>query len=106
VSVVVGVAALSDRAYFRHTTKKIIEAREYTRTELLELGFTVLPSDANFLFISHPGLSGGELYARLKADGILVRHFNKERIDGFVRLTVGSDADMDAFLAKVKGYTL
>jgi histidinol-phosphate aminotransferase len=106
VSVAVGLAALSDKAYFKHTTKKIIEAREYTRMELMALGFTVLPSDANFLFISHPSLSGGELYAKLKADGILVRHFNKERIDGFVRVTVGYQAEMHVFLRSVMGYKL
>lgn len=104
VSIAVGIAALRDQAYLHEITGKIIKTRERVKARLWAMGFTVLPSDANFLFIRHPKLRDGELYRRLKWDGILVRHFPKERIRDFVRLTIGSDADMDAFLVRVGEY--
>jgi histidinol-phosphate aminotransferase len=104
VSQAVGIEAIRDTVYFEETTAKIIATRKRVSEALRQIGFNVLPSDANFLFIAHPSLSGGELYGKLRADGILVRHFRQPRIDGFVRLTIGSDADMDTFLGKVKEY--
>ena len=79
-----------------------MENREYTRDKLISLGFNVLPSDANFLFAESPDVSGEELYLALKARGILVRHFSKERIKNFNRITVGTRAEMDALLDAVR----
>jgi histidinol-phosphate aminotransferase len=63
------------------------------------MNFTVIPSGANFLFIRSPKKSGPELFAALRERGILVRHFNKPRIAGFLRVSIGTDKEMDTFLA-------
>ena len=97
-----GFAALSDNAYYMNNCRIIEENREYTRQRLISMGFSVLPSKANFLFAKHPDISGEELYLRLKDGGILVRHFEKERIADFNRITVGTREDMDALLVKTE----
>jgi len=97
-----GIGALEDVAYFRENCRTIMENRAYTTAQLEGLGFTVLPSRANFLFAAHPKLDGGMLYARLKEKGILVRHFDKPRLKEYNRITVGSRPQMEAFLAAVK----
>lgn len=93
-----GVAAIADDAYYMNNCKTVIENREYTRKRLLELGFSVIPSSANFLFAKSPEISGEELYLALKARGVLVRHFTKEKIKDFNRITVGTREEMDVFL--------
>ena len=97
-----GVGALEDEAYFAENCKTIMENRAYTQEKLEEMGFSVLPSQANFLFATHPKLDGGMLYTRLKEKGILVRHFDKPRLREYNRITIGSRSQMDAFLAAVK----
>lgn len=97
-----GVGALEDEAYFRDNCRTIMENRAYTVAQLEALGFTVLPSKANFLFATHPGADGKELYLRLKEKGILVRHFDKAPLCQYNRITIGSREQMDAFLAAVK----
>ena len=97
-----GFAALSDNAYYMNNCRIIEENREYTRQRLISMGFSVLPSKANFLFAKHPDISGEELYLRLNDGGILVRHFEKERIADFNRITVGTREDMDALLVKTE----
>jgi histidinol-phosphate aminotransferase len=66
---------------------------------LRDLGFSVLPSAANFLFVKPPNISGVNLFAALREKGILVRHFNKDRIADYLRISIGTDEDMDALLA-------
>ena len=97
-----GAAALEDGEYYRANCKKIIKTREFTKTALENLGFEVLPSAANFLFAKSPHISGGELYLKLKAKGVLVRHFDKERIREYNRITIGSPEEMEIFIEKVK----
>ena len=97
-----GVAALCEEEYFKDTCKTICENREYTAAELVKLGFKVLPSKTNFLFVQSDEVDGKTLYEKLKARGILVRHFNGERIAAFNRVTVGTREQMDAFLQAVK----
>ncbi len=97
-----GYIALSDTEWFTRNVQTIQAVREYTATELEKLGFTVLPSKANFLFVKTEKASGERLYKGLREKGVLVRHFNKPRIAQFVRVTVGTKAQMDVFLAKVK----
>ena len=97
-----GIAALSDNAYYMNNCKVIEENREYTRGELTRLGFRVLDSKANFLFAESPDISGEELYLKLKESGILVRHFTKERIRNFNRITVGTRADMQTLILKIE----
>ena len=97
-----GIAALSDNSYYMDNCKIIEENREYTRKGLISLGFSVLPSKANFLFAKSPDISGEELYLKLKENGILVRHFKKERIKDYNRITVGTRENMDSLLSEVK----
>lgn len=97
-----GVAALEANEYFLDNAKTIIENRAYTKTELEKLGFEVLDSKANFLFAKSDKMDGAALYERLKARGVLVRHFNGERIRQFNRITVGTKEQMDTLLAAVK----
>jgi histidinol-phosphate aminotransferase len=96
-------AAVRDVAYYEETTRKVIAARERTAAALVEKGYAVLPSRANFLFIRHPALTGAEFFTALREAGILVRRFNTgcaaSRVADFVRVSIGTDADMDAFLA-------
>jgi histidinol-phosphate aminotransferase len=91
-------AAVSDAAYYDEINSRVIATRERTASALRDLGFTVLPSSANFLFVKPTGISGAELFAALRRRGILVRHFNKERISDFLRVSMGTDDDMDVFL--------
>lgn len=85
-----GVAALEASEYYRNNCKKIMDARTFTTEALDKLGFDVVPSQANFIFTSHPDLSGAYLYQELKRRGILVRHFNAPRIENYNRITIGS----------------
>ncbi len=90
--------SLSARDYFEKCTREIASVREYTATKLKNMGFEVLPSLANFLLARHGAVSGAELYRRLKERGVLVRHFGG-RIDGFIRVTIGTREQTDVFLA-------
>jgi histidinol-phosphate aminotransferase len=85
------VAAIQDRDYFNATCQRVIATREQLAGRLTELGFEVLPSAANFLFVRHPGRDAGELAARLRERSIIVRHFNQPRIEQFLRITIGTD---------------
>jgi histidinol-phosphate aminotransferase len=91
-------AAVSDSAYYDEVNRRVIGTRERTAQALRDLGFTVLPSSANFLFVKPLHISGGELFAALRSRGILVRHFNKERIADYLRVSIGTDADMEKVL--------
>jgi histidinol-phosphate aminotransferase len=97
-----GVAALTENDYYMNNCKRIIETREYTKQKLNSLGFVCTNSQANFLFACHEKISGEELYLSLKASGILVRHFNKEKIFDYNRITVGTREEMDALLFAIE----
>lgn len=97
-----GVGALLDQSYFEKNCKKIIENREWTRAQLENLGFTVLPSLSNFLFAKSEKISGKDLYLKLKDRGVLVRHFDKERIKEYNRITIGSINEMREFIKITK----
>ena len=94
-----GVAALRNEAYYDEMRCEIINTRKYTAERLQGLGFYLTDSSANFVFACHPEYDGYDLYAALKTKGILVRHFNMPRISGFIRITIGTKAQMDALLA-------
>jgi histidinol-phosphate aminotransferase len=93
-------AALSDAAYYDAINRRVIAARERTAAALSALGFIVIPSAANFLFVRSPRMRGADFFARLRERGILVRHFNKERISDFLRISIGTDEDMGFLLAE------
>ena len=97
-----GKAALEDNGYYMDNCKKIIENREYTRDALVQMGFMVLPSSANFLFARTSKISGEDLYLSLRKRGILVRHFTSERISEFNRITVGSREEMEKLISAIK----
>ena len=90
LSIIAGAAAVEDEAYFRQCCGAIQGNREWLVGELENLGFTVLPSQANFVFAKSDKIGGGELYRLLKENGILVRWFDADRIRDYVRITVGS----------------
>ena len=96
------MAAVQENGYYMRNCRRIIKSRNYTKKELEKLGFTVLPSKANFVFAKSDKIGGLELYQQLKARGILVRHFEKDRIRDYNRITIGSQKDMEAFIAAVK----
>ena len=96
-----GLAALEDNDYYMANCKKIIETREYTREALTELGFEVIPSKTNFVFAKSDAIGGGELYEKLRARGILVRHFSGARISEYNRITIGTREDMEILVKTV-----
>lgn len=100
-----GVQAVLDEEYFQETTKKIINTREQAKKRLAELGFTVLDSKTNFLFITHPKYDAKELYEALKKADIYVRYFGALRISQYLRVTVGTDEQMEALYIFLSRYT-
>ena len=97
-----GYQALCEDEYFKNNCKIICENREYTAAILKEMGFEVLDSKTNFLFARSEKIKGQEWYEKLKEKGVLVRHFNTERISAFNRITIGTKEQMDVFLEKTK----
>ena len=98
LSIAAGTAAMEDAAYFETCRGAILRNRGWLTGELEALGFTVLPSAANFVFAKSDRVSGGELYRQLKENGVLVRWFDKERIRDYVRITVGSMEQLVSFI--------
>ena len=99
-----GAQALAEQAYYDKNCQTIMETRAYTARELEKLGFTVLPSQSNFLFARKPGTEGADVYRRLKERGVLVRHFDKERIRDYNRITIGTREQMDILLEKLREF--
>lgn len=97
-----GVGALEDEEYTRNNCRIIAENREYTMAELKRLGFECLPSKANFIFAKHPKYNGKKLYEDLKQMGILIRHFEKDRIREYNRITIGTKQQMQALIAALE----
>ena len=89
-------AAYEDTSYFEQTCLAVIQARERLTLQLQGLGFTVLPSSANFVFARHPAHDAATLAVRLREQGILVRHFRLPRIEQFLRISIGTPAQCDA----------
>ena len=94
-SMAIGMGSLLDDAYNKANCRVIAENRTYTVGKLKELGFEVVDSKANFVFAKHPSIPGQEIYEKLKANGVLVRHFTKERIKEYNRITIGTKEQMD-----------
>lgn len=94
--------AFLDEAYFKENVSKIINTRETITEKLRCLRFYVLDSKANFIFISHPNVSAEKLFWLLRENNILVRHFHKPRIDNYLRVSIGTDEEMDYFHKVVK----
>lgn len=103
-AILCGTEALKDRAYFEACTAKVIATRERVKGELLELGFSFPDSRTNFLFVTHATVPAEELFVMLKEKHIFVRYFKKPRIDNYLRITVGTDAQMDRLLEVLREY--
>lgn len=102
LTAVAGIAALRDNDYYMNNCKIIQQNRARTTAELESLGFTVLPSKTNFVFAKSDKVSGEKLYLALKEKGILIRHFTKERICDYNRITIGTAEQMEIFVSAVK----
>jgi histidinol-phosphate aminotransferase len=92
------IASLEDEAYFQQARTRVIEGRERLNRSLVRLGFEVLPSAANFVFARHPAHAGAALAAALRQRAVIVRHFPAPRISDYLRITVGTDAQIDRLM--------
>lgn len=99
-----GRACVEDETYFKEITQKIVATRERIKPELKKLGFLFQDSKANFIFAKHKDVHAAKLFEALKADGIYVRYFKKPRIDEYLRITIGTDEEMDRLIAWLKNY--
>lgn len=103
-SIEFGVESIKDEAYFRKTTGRIMETREKTKKELAALGFTFPEPMANFIFATHEKYPAKELFQALREKDIYVRYFSAPRIDNYLRITIGTDEEMDQLIAFLKEY--
>lgn len=97
-----GAEAIRDEKYFQETVSKIVATRENTKTELAKLGFTFTDSKSNFIFASHASVPAKKIFNELKKRGIYVRYWNKPRISNHLRISVGTDKEMDALVSALK----
>ena len=102
LTLLAGEASLLDQNYYKENCAKIIMNRRFTKRELDKMGFETIPSLTNFLFTKHPAVAGEALYEKLKENGILVRHFNKDRIKDYIRVTIGTYEQMKAFVSELR----
>lgn len=99
----VAIASLEDREHFDACRERVITTRERTARRLADLGFQVLPSQANFVLTSHPEHDAAQLFVGLRERGILVRHFNTESLRDFLRISIGTDDEMDSLIEVLEG---
>lgn len=104
LSIAAGIASINDDEYFKSTIKSVIETRQRVTDELKKLGFTVFDSKTNFLFVTHPDYSSKDIFEYLKTKKVFIRYFNLPRIDKYLRITVGTNEEMNAFLSELKNY--
>lgn len=97
-SICYGVEAVKDDAYFRECIHKIIKTREWVKEDLRKLGFTFPDSKTNFIFAKHSTIPAEKIFSDLKKEKIFVRYFNKPKIDNYLRITIGTDEEMDKVL--------
>ena len=102
LTLLLGEKTVDAESYYQEKCREIEETRAWATAQLEELGFTVLPSKANFIFVETDKMDGGELYRMLKTKGILVRHFTNPRICQFNRVTIGTKAQMQTLIDTVK----
>jgi len=101
ITAAMGEAALLDDDYYMANCRVIAENREAAKAALCSLGFSVTDSKANFLFAKHPALGGRALYEKLKARGVLIRHFSREDIKDYNRITVGTKEEMETLISHI-----
>lgn len=103
-SIAMGVACVKDDAYFKDIVGKVITTRERVKAELREIGFSFPDSMSNFIFATHERIPALELFEACKKENIFVRYFHKPRIDNYLRISIGTDEEMDTLLAFLKQY--
>ncbi|MDD5900907.1 MAG: histidinol-phosphate transaminase [Lachnospiraceae bacterium] len=103
-SIMCGAEALKDREYFEECIGKVVATRERVKRELRELGFSFPDSKTNFLFVTHESVPAEELFTMLREHHIFVRYFKTPRIDNYLRITIGTDTQMNRLLEVLKGY--
>ena len=101
-SLTLGAAAMNDREYFEKTTAKVVATRERVKVQLKELGFEFGDSATNFIFARHPQKPGKEIFDYLRAHDIIVRRFDLPRISEYLRISIGTDEDMDTLISVLK----
>ncbi len=102
LTIAMGAASVADDAYFQKGLQQVMATRERTVTTLEALGFAVLPSQTNFVFAKHKSVSGKEIFEKLRAQEIYVRYWNKPRIREYLRISIGTDEEMDALFEALR----
>ena len=102
LSVALGAAALEDEAYFWETVAKVIETREWTKKELKRLGFSFRDSQTNFIFATHESVPAQTIFDVLREKHIFVRHFGQKRIENYLRISIGTQAEMERFIRETE----
>ena len=103
-ALVCGVEAVKDQAYFEDGIRKIIETREWAKKKFAGLGFSYLESSANFIFARHPEFDAKKMFEALKSNGIYVRYWGSERIEQYMRITIGTREEMEALFVFLEKY--
>ncbi|MGN0395915.1 MAG: histidinol-phosphate transaminase [Coprococcus sp.] len=104
-SIILGAESVKDEAYFRETIAKVKNTRERFVEAIKPFGFTCLPSSANFVFATHDSIPAKDIFEAAKKAKIYVRYFNKPRINNYLRISIGTDKEMDTFVSFLKDYT-
>jgi histidinol-phosphate aminotransferase len=104
LALALGTAAVTDDVYFKEVLAKITKTRERVKIELQQLGFSLTDSKSNFVFVTHETWKAKELFLALREKNIYVRHFDKPRINNYLRITIGTDAEMDVLIDFFKAY--
>lgn len=102
MTIAAGIGSLDDDEYIKYNCDRIKKNRQYLIQELKKLNFTMTNSSANFIFAKHCSVSGKNIYLKLKEKGVLVRHFDKERLEDYIRITIGSKEQVDILIDKLK----
>lgn len=99
---VIGLASMEDSGYIQENAQKIMQTRMYTQKALKDLGFEMTDSKANFIFVKHPHYDAQKLFQQLRERGILVRYFPQPRIDQYLRITIGTQTQMETLVQQIK----
>ena len=103
-SLVCGVEAVRDKAYFEECVQKIVDTREWVKEELSKLGFSFPDSKSNFIFVTHPKVSAKVLFEALKKQNIYVRFLGGARIEEYLRISIGTREEMETLVSFLKNY--
>jgi histidinol-phosphate aminotransferase len=103
-AIAAGVASVENEKYFKDTVAKVVATRERTKGELSKLGFVFPDSKTNFIFASHKSVPADDIFNALRANEMYVRHWNKDRIENYMRISIGTDEEMDKVLEFLKDY--